>query len=88
MSEDIKNSYGELFEIILSLKSKEDCEDFFRDLCTVKELDSMTQRVKAAKLLKNGETYEKIISKTDISSATLSRVSRCVKYGNGYKKFL
>lgn len=88
MSEDIKNSYGELFEIILSLNSKEECEDFFRDLCTVKELDSMTQRVKAAKLLKNGETYEKIISKTDISSATLSRVSRCVKYGNGYKKFL
>ena len=88
MSDDIKNSYGELFEVLLSLKTQEDCADFFRDLCTVKELDSMTQRIKAAKLLKNGETYEKIISKTDISSATLSRVSRCVKYGSGYKKFL
>lgn len=88
MSGEIKNQYGDLFEIILKLKTKEDCENFFIDLCTVKELDSMTQRVTAAKLLLSGETYEKIISKTDISSATLSRVSRCVKYGKGYKKFL
>ena len=88
MSEDIKNSYGELFDVLLSLKSKEDCEEFLSDLCTIKELDSMAQRVKAAKLLLSGETYEQIIAKTDISSATLSRVSRCVKYGKGYKKFL
>ena len=58
------------------------------ELCTVTELNSMTQRIKAAKLLKNGETYEKIISKTEISSATLSRVSKSFKYGEGYKKFL
>ena len=88
MSEDIKNSYSELFSAILNLKTQEDCEIFFKDLCTIKELDSMTQRIKAAKLLIEGETYEKIISKTDISSATLSRISRCVKYGDGYKKFL
>lgn len=88
MSEDIKNSYGELFSAILNLKTEQDCEIFFKDLCTIKELDSMAQRVKAAKLLMDGETYEKIISKTDISSATLSRISRCVKYGEGYKKFL
>jgi len=67
---------------------EEDCELFFRDLCTVKELDSMAQRISSAKLLLNGETYESIIKKTDISSATLSRVSRCVKYGEGYKKIL
>ena len=88
MSGDIKNSYGELFEVISKLSTKEDCELFFRDLCTLKELDAMTQRIKAAKLLLDGETYEKIISKTEISSATLSRVSRCVKYGEGYKKIL
>lgn len=88
MSEDIKNCYGELFEIILKLKTQKDCEDFFKDLCTIKELDSMTQRVKTAKLLINGETYEKIILKTNVSSTTLSRVSRSLKYGNGYKKFL
>ena len=88
MSDDIKNCYGELFKAILSLKTEEDCELFFSDLCTIKELNSMTQRIKAAKLLIDGETYEKIIAKTDISSATLSRVSRCVKYGKGYKKVL
>lgn len=88
MSDDIKDCYGELFKAILSLKTEEDCELFFSDLCTIKELNSMTQRIKAAKLLIEGETYEKIIAKTDISSATLSRVSRCVKYGKGYKKVL
>lgn len=88
MSEDIKKSYTDLFDAILKLKTQEDCELFFRDLCTIKELDSMAQRVVAARLLMDGETYEKIIAKTDISSATLSRISRCVKYGNGYKKFL
>ncbi len=88
MSGDIKNSYDQLFDAILNLKTQQDCEMFFKDLCTVKELDSMTQRIKAAKLLIDGETYEKIIAKTDISSATLSRISRCVKYGDGYKKFL
>ena len=88
MSEDIKNCYSELFEVILNLKTQKDCEDFFKDLCTMKELDSMTQRIKTAKLLINGETYEKIIAKTNASSTTLSRVSRSLKYGNGYKKFL
>ena len=88
MSDDIRASYGELFKAILSLQTQEDCELFFSDLCTIKELNSMTQRIKAAKLLMDGETYEKIIAKTDISSATLSRVSRCVKYGKGYKKVL
>ena len=88
MSDDIKNCYGELFDAILKIKNVNDCELFFRDLCTIKELDSMTQRIKAAKILLEGETYEKIIAKTEISSATLSRVSRCVKYGEGYKKIL
>ena len=88
MSGEIKNYHKELFEVLLKLKTVKDCEDFFADLCTYKEIDSMAQRIKAAKLLIGGETYEKIIEKTAISSATLSRVSRCVKYGEGYKKFL
>ena len=88
MSNDIKNDYALLYEVILSLKTKEDCDAFLKDLCTIKELDSMAQRVKVASLLKNGETYEQIIAKTDISSATLSRISRCFKYGEGYKKFV
>lgn len=77
-----------LFKTILSLKNEKECAAFFEDLCTVKEIDSMTQRITAAKLLISGETYEKIISETDISSATLSRVSRCVKYGKGYTSVL
>lgn len=88
MSNDMKVAHLELYKVFLSLKSEEDCKIFFEDLCTMKELDSMAQRIQAAKLLLNGETYEKIISKTEISSATLSRVSRCVKYGEGYKKIL
>lgn len=88
MSDDIFNNYSELYKVILSLKTENDVAEFFSDLLTRKELDSFTQRITAAKLLKNGETYEQIISKTDISSATLSRVSRAYKYGSGYKKFL
>lgn len=88
MSEQLKEKYKELFETILKLETVEDCEDFFNDLCTFKELDSMSGRIKAAKLLIKGETYDDIIKQTEISSATLSRVNKCVKYGNGYKKFL
>lgn len=83
-----KINHKELYETILKLKTTEDCEKLFSDLCTYKELDAMTQRIQSAKLILDGETYEQIIEKTNISSATLSRVSKCVKYGEGYKKFL
>lgn len=88
MCEDVKNYYDQLFEVISNLSSKEEVKSFFLDLCSTKELDAMAQRVKAAKLLINGETYEKIIAKTNISSTTLSRISRCVKNGEGYKNHL
>ena len=78
----------ELFEIILNIKGKKQCEDFFSDLCTNKEIEQMAQRVKAAKLLIEGKTYNQVIEETDISSATLSRVSRCVQYGKGYSELL
>lgn len=77
-----------LFQSILKLKSIDDCYDFFDDLCTYKEIDAMAQRVEAAKLLMEKQTYEQIISRTNISSATLSRVSRCVRFGKGYTKFV
>ena len=86
MSEE--HTYDELYRAILNLKTVDDCERFFSDLCTYRELDAMLGRVKAAKMLLAGETYEAIIDKKIVSSATLSRVSRCVKHGNGYKKFL
>ncbi len=83
-----ENLRTDLFDVILNLKDKKQCENFFKDLCTEKEIDAMSGRLLAAKLLKNGETYEQIIAKTEISSATLSRVSRALKYGKGYKEIL
>ena len=88
MPEELKKDIKELFELILTLKTQEDCEKFFDDLCTYKELEAMAQRVKAAKMIMKGNTYEQIIKETEISSATLSRVSKCVKYGNGYKYYI
>ena len=82
--EDVKR----LYSILATINNEEDVEIFFGDLCTYKELDSMAQRIEAAELLLKGETSGQITQKIDISSATLSRVSRCVKYGQGYKKFL
>lgn len=79
---------NELYRLILSLRSPEDCALLFDDLCTYKEVEQMAQRVKAARLLIEGKTYNQVIDETDISSATLSRVSRCVQYGGGYRKFL
>lgn len=77
-----------LFEIILKLETIEDCRVFFDDLCTYKEVEKMAERVEAAELLIEGKTYNEVIKETDISSATLSRVSKCVQYGEGYQKFL
>lgn len=87
MSDNMQAEIKELYKTILSLQTEDDCEKFFSDLCTYKELNSMAQRLQAAKLLIDGNTYEQVIKKTDISSATLSRVSRAVKLGSGYKKF-
>lgn len=77
-----------LFEAILTLESVEECGDFFEDLLTLNEAESLSQRLNAAKLLLEGKTYEQIIAETNISSATLSRVSKCVRYGEGYRKVL
>ena len=60
----------------------------FDDLCTRKEIDNMAERLFAAKLLLEGNTYSQVMSQAEISSATLSRVSRCVQYGSGYSKLL
>ena len=78
----------QLFEIIIKLDNIDDCQALFDDLCTVKEVENMAERCFAAKLLLEGNTYSQVMSQADISSATLSRVSRCVQYGNGYSKLL
>ena len=78
----------DLYALIVSMKTVEDCRLLFDDLCTYKEIEQMAQRVRAAKLLLEGKTYQQVIEETEISSATLSRVSRCVQYVGGYTKFL
>ncbi len=83
-SDDIE----ELYKILVSVKNTEDCKMLLSDLCTDREIEKMAERIRAAKLLIEGKTYNQVIEETDISSATLSRVSRCVQYGDGYKKFL
>lgn len=83
-----KEKMDELFRVISRLESPEQCADLFEDLCTRKELEKMAERIYAARLLLEGNTYNQVIAQTDISSATLSRVSRCVQYGNGYSQLL
>ena len=88
MTDKKKNEIENLYEAISSIQNKADCKALLEDLCTYKEIESMAQRLHAAKLLLDGVTYEQIIEQTGISSATLSRVSKCVKFGDGYKKLL
>ena len=78
----------DLFETLAALTSAKDMESFLADLCTFKEVEQMAQRLYAARLLKDGMTYTQVIESTGISSATLSRVSRCVHYGEGYNKVI
>jgi TrpR-related protein YerC/YecD len=77
-----------LFQLIASIESAQDVRALFEDLCTVKEIENMAERCHAAKLLMEGNTYNQVMAQADISSATLSRVSRCVQYGKGYSKLL
>ena len=77
-----------LFSLIAGINNIEDCRALFGDLCTMKEVDNMAERLHAAKLLIEGNTYNQVMAQADISSATLSRVSRCVQYGQGYSKLL
>ena len=77
-----------LYEVIASLSSPEEVSALFEDLCTIGEISAMAGRLKAAELLLDGNTYEQVTRETEISSATLSRVSKCVKYGNGYRLIL
>ncbi len=79
----------QLFEAILHLKTQEDCYKFFEDVCTVSELKAMAQRLEVARMLYEGTIYEDIVEKTGASTATISRVKRCLVYGaDGYNLVL
>ncbi len=75
-------SLDQLFKSILSLKDLEECYRFFDDLCTMGELQSLAQRLEVARMLMEGFTYHKIEEETGASTATISRVKRCINFGN------
>lgn len=75
-----------LMEAILALKTKEECYNFFEDLCTIPELKAMAQRLQVAKMLSESRVYSDIVAETGASTATISRVNRSLIYGtDGYK---
>lgn len=86
MNKKIKtDAVDHLFDAVLLLENREECYNFFEDLCTVNELLSLSQRFEVASMLKSGKTYMEIAEKTGASTATISRVNRSLNYGNdGY----
>ena len=79
------NNLKYLLQGILMLQTTEECLHFFEDLCTPSELEEMAKRLQTAKMLKNNYIYSEIAEQTGLSTATISRVNRCLKYGNnGY----
>ncbi len=89
MEQTAKNArIDNLFKLIADIDDADACRALFDDLCTVKEIENMAERLHAAKLLMEGNTYAQVMTQSDISSATLSRVSRCVQYGKGYSTVL
>ena len=90
MSDKIRDEQTDnLFRAVLSLNNIDECYAFFEDLCTVSELREMAKRLTAARMLNNNYIYSYISEKTGLSTATISRVNRCLKYGNdGYAEIL
>ena len=78
-----KDKSDRLYQAILTLETEEECYNFFEDLCTVKEISDMAQRLEAAKMLLDGRTYDQIVKAVEISTATISRINRCIQYGSG-----
>lgn len=82
-------SLDRLFDAIMKLESREECYSFFEDLCTVKELQDLGQRLDVAVLLNQGVNYTAISQQVNVSTATISRVSKCLNYGSGgYRRAL
>lgn len=85
MKEIDNESIDALFSAVLQLKTKDECRRFFTDLCTISELKSMNQRMQVALMLKSKSVYTDIAAQTGASTATISRVNRCINYGSdGY----
>ena len=83
MKKQSKSDYSNFFKAVLTLKTIEECADFFDDVCTIQELESLSQRMDVAIRLKQGESYLDINKSTGASTATISRVGRALNYGSG-----
>ena len=73
----------QLFRAVLSLRDLDECYKYFEDICTIKEILAIAQRLEVARMLADGMSYQQTIAKTGASSATISRVKRCLDYGEG-----
>lgn len=76
-------SFDRLFQTILNLETIDECYEYFEDICTIKEVEDMAQRLDTAILLSEGMSYQKITEQVNVSTATIGRVSKCLNYGNG-----
>ena len=83
MKHTIPEETRALFRAILTLKTEEECAAFFEDVCTIKEIQDLSQRLQVADLLNRGEKYQSIEQATGASTATISRVNKCLVYGSG-----
>lgn len=75
--------HDELFAAVLKLKTVDECRRFFEDVCTIKELEAISQRLEVAALLKAGNNYQEVSKRSGASTATISRVNKCLLYGKG-----
>lgn len=82
------NSMNLLFKSILSLKNEEECLEFLEDICTINEMEDLSHRIEIAYLLYQGKTFNEVAELSGASSTTISRVSRCLKHGSGYRTVL
>ena len=84
-----RDDIDELFDAVLTLEDREDCYRFFEDICTINEIHAIAQRLQVAKLLSQKKTYNEIEELTNASTATISRINKCLVYGaDGYKRVL
>jgi len=84
-----RDDIDKLFQAILMLETEEDCYRFFEDICTINEIHAIAQRLEVAKLLNEKKTYSEIEETTGASTATISRINKCLVYGaDGYKLVL
>ena len=84
-----RDDIDKLFQAILMLENEEDCYRFFEDICTINEIHAIAQRLEVAKLLNEKKTYNEIEEITGASTATISRINKCLVYGaDGYKLVL